>query len=267
MTTRQLNGKTALVTGASSGVGADIARELASRGCSVIITARREERLLALKNELESKYAVQVHVIVQDLSAPDAAEALFDQTEGKGLAVDILVNNAGLAIFGFYPEVSWQRERGLYELDIISVAHLTRTFLQPMLKRKSGQILLVASIMGMMPVPSFSIYAGAKAFVVNYGKSLGYELRNTGVSVTVVSPGTTATEFFEAAGQPVSYAEKLTMMKSGAVARSAVDAMLKRKPLKVIGFASVFAVVLTKFLPVWLAVWLTYTMMTLAPKK
>jgi uncharacterized protein len=267
MPTTQLDGKIALVTGASSGIGADIARELASRGCSVIIVARREERLLALKNDIESKYAVQVHAIAQDLTAPDAAEILFNKTEGKGLAVDILVNNAGLAIFGYYPEVSWERERKLYELDIISVAHLTRTFLQPMLKRNSGQILLVASIMGMMPVPSFSIYAGAKAFVVNYGKSLGYELRNTGVSVTVASPGTTDSEFFEAAGQPVSYAEKLTMMKSYAVARAAVNAMLKRKPLKVIGFASVFAVLLTKFLPVRLAAWLTYNMMTLAPKK
>lgn len=267
MPTLQLNGKTALVTGASSGIGAEIARDLAARGCNLVLVARREEKLLALKAELETKHGVSVHVIAQDLAVLNAAESVYTKTEAQGLAVDILVNNAGLAIFGYYPNITWERERNLYELDILAVAQLTRLYLKPMLERNTGYILMVASIMGMMPVPSFSIYAGAKAFVVNYGKSLAYELRKTGVSVTVASPGTTDSEFFEAAGQPVTLAEQLTMMKSSTVARIAVDAMLRRKPIKVIGPASILAVNLTKFMPARLAAWLTHTMMTFAPKK
>ncbi len=267
MSSKSLQGKNAVITGASSGIGAAIARDLASRGCNVILAARREEKLLELKKEIEGTYQVSARVMRVDLTQPDAVDSLYQQTEGSGTQVDILVNNAGLAIFGYYPEVTWERERELYELNVIALTRLTRLFLTGMLARKSGCIMLVASIMGMMPVPSFSIYAGTKAFVVNYGKSLNYELRNTGVHVTVVSPGTTDSEFFERAGQPVSYAENLTMMKSSAVARVAVNAMLNRRPIAVIGFASWFAVVLTKFLPTRAASWLTYTMMNFAPRE
>ncbi len=264
---KPLHGKTAIVTGASSGIGAEIARELAARGCSLILVARREEKLNQLKNELEKQCAVSVSVITLDLTAPNAPQTLFEKTEGAGLYVDILVNNAGYALFGNYAQMTWERERNLYELDLLVPAHLTRLFLKPMLARKSGYILQIASIMGLMPVPTFSAYAGAKAFLANYGRSLNYELRGSGVSVTVAAPGTTQSEFFDVSGQPVTLAEKLTMMKSAQVARLAVNAMLKRKPIQVIGAAGKFAVVLTKFLPSTAAAWLTYVMMTFAPQK
>ena len=267
MPTSNIHGQTALVTGASSGIGADIARDLASRGANLVLVARRKERLDALKQELETKHSVKVSTITQDLTAPNAAEIIFQETEGKGMQIDILVNNAGFAIFGNHAEMTWEDERKLYELDILAVAHLTRLFLKPMLKRNRGYIMMLASIMGLMPVPTFSAYAGAKAYLVNFGKSLSYELRKTGVSVTVIAPGTTNSEFFEAAGQPITIAEQLTMMQSSTVARVAVNAMLNRRHLKVIGPASKIAVVLTKFLPVRAAAWLTHTMMTFAPKK
>lgn len=267
MPAKTLQGKNAIITGASSGIGAGIARNLASRGCNVILVARREERLRALQSEIEKLYQVKVQVIPLDLTEANAAESLYQKTEGAGTEVDILVNNAGLAIFGEYPEITWERERNLYEVDIIAVAHLTRTFLRSMLNRKSGHVLLIASVMGMMPVPTFSSYAGAKAFVVNYGKSLNYELRNSGVNVTVASPGTTDSEFFNVAGQDITLAEKMTMMSSEKVAQLSVQAMLKRKPVAVIGGVSLFAVILTKFLPARAAAWLTYTMMMFAPQK
>lgn len=267
MSSPNLQKKNALVTGASSGIGADIARALAARGYNLVLVARREEKLRALQKEIEQAYSVSAQVIPLDLTLPNAAEILFQKTEGQGIEVEILVNNAGYALFGEYSEMAWEREENLYQLDMIVPAHLTRVFLKPMLARKSGYILLVASIMGLMPVPTFSSYAGAKAFMVNYGRSLSYELRNTGVSVTVAAPGTTESEFFEVSGQTMTLAEKLTLMKSPYVARVALNAMFKRKPIQVIGGASKAAVVMAKFLPSKAMSWVTYVMMTFAPQR
>ncbi|MGE5222639.1 MAG: SDR family NAD(P)-dependent oxidoreductase [Omnitrophica WOR_2 bacterium] len=257
-----LYGKTAVVTGASSGIGRDIARQLAKYGCDLVLVARREERLRILQQELVKAHARDVLILPFDLAAPGAIEALYQQTGGSGRVVDILVNNAGFAIYEDYPDIPWERERLLYEVNMLAVTHLTRCFLKDMLARNQGYILLVASIMGYFPVPVYTTYSASKAFLMNYGLSLSYELRKTGVSVTTVAPGATDTEFLQVSGQKLNLAERFFMMKSSDVARSAVQAMLQRRVKVVIGTRNILVVALLRLLPDRVASWLAHAIIS-----
>jgi hypothetical protein len=240
---------TALVTGASGGLGADFARELAARGANLVLVARREEALRALANEIEAQYKVLARVIPLDLAAPGAAQMLYDRMRAEQVAVDILVNNAGFGIYGLFHEVPWEQEQALLDLDILVVVHLTKLFLNDMLARKRGYILQVASIGAYQPSPTYASYSAAKAYVLNLGEALNYELRASGVGVTVVSPGVTATEFLKVAGQTPSLYQRMAMMKSRDVARIGVEAMLRRVPSVVPGFLNALTVFATRLMP------------------
>ncbi len=244
-----LRGKTALVTGASSGLGVDFARELSRRGCNLILVARREDRLRAVQQEIRQACGVSVENIVLDLAAPGAAGVLYQRTAGSGQVVDVLVNNAGFGVYGPHMRIPWEKEAEMLHLDMIVVAQLTKLFGKDMLARNFGYVLLVSSIGGYQPSPTYASYSAAKSFVLNLGEALNYELRKTGVGVTVVSPGVTATEFLKVAGQRTSLYQRLMMMKSADVARIGIEAMLRRRPSIVPGFLNALTVWANRLVP------------------
>ena len=245
----QLINKTALVTGASSGLGVDFARQLAARGASIVLVARREDQLQAVASTIEKDFGVKAHILAFDLAAPGAPQALYDQLQQRNLQVDILVNNAGFGIFGNFAEVPWEREKAMLDIDIIALTHMTKIFLQDMLKRKSGYILQVASIGAYQPSPTYATYSAAKAYVLMMGEALNYELRSSGVSVTVISPGVTATEFLKVSGQSASLYQRIMMMDSPTVARIGIENMLRRRSSVVPGFLNGLMAFSTRLMP------------------
>ncbi len=243
-----LHGKTALVTGASSGLGVDFARQLAARGCNLVLAARREDRLRELKEEIVARHGVFVEYVAMDLAAPDAPQRLYDQVEGAGRTIDILINNAGLGLFGEFVKVPWENTHQMLEIDMIAVTHLTHLFLPGMLERKYGYIMFLASIGAFQPTPTYAAYSAAKSYVLSFGEALHYELRGAGVHCTVFCPAVTRTEFLQVAGQRPTLYQRLSMMESDMTARIGVEAMLKGRSSVVAGWFSATFAFLTRFM-------------------
>ncbi len=215
-TTRPL----ALVTGASGGIGADLARELARHGHDLVLAARGVAAMEALAVELRNLGSA-VTVIAADLARPGAAAALADDLMRRGLAIDVLVNNAGLGAAGRFDRIDMARVGEMLYVNIVALTELTRLLLPGMIARRRGRIMLVASVAGFQPGPRMAAYFASKAYVLSLGEALAYELRGTGVSVTTLCPGATATNFFAVAGAGNSLmARRLRrMMASEDVAR------------------------------------------------
>ena len=232
-----LTGKWALVTGASSGLGADFARELASRGANLVLVARREERLQQVAAELVDEYSVEARVLTADLAAERAAEALYEQVSALGIQVDVLINNAGFGVYGHFVEEDWHEQRAMINLNVETLTGLTRLFSREMASRGFGCVLLVASTGAYQPTPHYAAYAASKSYVLSFGEALNFELKDSPVNVTVLSPGVTRTEFHDVSGQGRdNLYVRLTTMESERVARIGIEAMLKGKPSVVPGF-------------------------------
>jgi len=241
--------RTALITGASSGLGADFARHLARAGVNLILVARRMEAMEQLRREIEAYAAVQVTLIRQDLGLPGAPEQLYETIQGMGLRVDLLINNAGFGLFGEYIAIPADKERAMIELDVLVPLTLTRLFGQDMLDRKEGWILQIASIGGYQPNPLYAAYGAAKAFILNWGEALNYEWKQRGVAVSVLSPGITATEFLKVSGQKATLYQRLVMMTSPAVTRVGLNALAKGKPSVVPGLMNKLTLLSNRLLP------------------
>lgn len=232
---RVLAGRRALVTGASGGLGADFARELAARGCDLVLVARRREELDELAAELRAKHGVAVEPVPLDLLADDAPRLLGERLDAAGSAIDLLVNNAGFGLYGRFWEVPRQRERDLLALDVGVLVELTRLVVPGMIERGWGRVLQVSSIAAFQPTSLYATYGAAKAFVLAYGEAINHELRRTGVSCTTIAPGITATEFLRVAGQRPTFYQRLVMMRSPDVARIGIEALLAQRPSVVPG--------------------------------
>ena len=256
-----LAGRHALVTGASSGLGADFARELARRGAALTLVARREDRLRSLQRELAAAGA-EAEVVALDLNDPAAPDRLLAGAEAGRRPVDVLVNSAGLGLYGPFVTLDWARERAMLELDMIVPVHLTKLFLPGMLERRAGWILNIASIGAYQPSPLYASYSAAKSFVLNFTEALSYELRGSGVTATALSPGITATEFLQVSGQRATRYQRLTMMDSPAVARIGVEAMLKGRPSLVPGRLNAASVWSNRLMPRRLSAALANRLMT-----
>lgn len=260
---KEIRNKTALVTGASSGLGVDFARELAKEGANLILVARREERLKTVAAEIKQDFGVDVDVISMDLTQPDAPQTLYDRLKIEKKAVDVLVNNAGYGLFGKFTDLPWEKQKQMLDLDVIALTHLTKLFVPDMVARKFGAVLQVASIAAYQPAPTYASYAGAKSYVLSFSDALDHELRGTGVNVTTVSPGVTATEFLKVAGQKPTLYQRLVMMQSPEVARQGVRALLHQRRSLVPGFLNAFSAFLMRFIPRrWMTV-LAEAMMTI----
>ena len=216
-------GRTALITGASSGIGRALAPLLAARGCHLILTARRLDRLETLKAALGGAVRVELHP--EDLADPDGAARLCGVITAAGRDVDMLVNNAGIGSAGAFALSPWERDRLLLQVNIMAPVELTKRLLPSMLARGRGHVLFVGSVVGSMPVPLFANYAASKAYIRSLSEALAYETRHSGVRVTHVAPGSTATEFFEVAGYPRPVAQGGVVGSPHDVAAAAVAAM------------------------------------------
>ena len=188
-----------LITGASSGIGEVFARRLAARGRNVLLVARSDDKLVTLCNELGRSNSIRAQHVALDLSLPDSAERLFEETKKRGLSIDLLVNNAGFGSFGDFSKADLERELNMIDLNVKSLVELTYRFLQPMRERKQGAIINVASTAAFQAVPFMATYAATKAFVLSFSEALWEENRPFGIKVMALCPGVTETNFFEAA--------------------------------------------------------------------
>lgn len=236
----ELRGRTALVTGASSGMGVDYARELARRGVNLILVARRADALQRVAKELRDYHGIEVRVTPADLADGSVRERLYRELEAEDRHVDLLVNNAGFGLFGTFLESNWERMNQMLQTNIVALSHLTRLFAPGMVTRRWGRILLIASTAAFQPLPLYASYGAAKSYVLSLGVALNHELRGTGVSCTVACPGITATDFFQIAGQRPTLYQRMMTMSSAKVANIALKALLAQSPLIVIGRLNAF---------------------------
>jgi len=193
-------GTTALVTGASSGLGAEFARQLAARGADLVLVARRADRLDELAAELRSGHGIQTTVIAADLAVARPGAALAAGLQQKGIVVDTLVANAGFGTFGPFDQEDGDRVADEIALNVSGLVDLVHTFYPGMKERGRGALVTIASTAAYQPVPNMAVYGATKAFVLSFTEALWYEARHSGLRVLAVSPGATATEFFDIAG-------------------------------------------------------------------
>jgi uncharacterized protein len=195
-------GKWALVTGASSGIGRALAEQLGAGGANLVLTARRRERLTELGKRLRAAYGIRVEVLAADLAQPDSPEKIFAFTEERALQVDLLVNNAGLGSYGDFYTLDPKRELEIVQLNCSAVVCLTHLYVSGMVKRRTGDILIVASTAAYQAVPYMATYAASKAFDLLFAEALAEEVKRYGVRVCALCPGPTVSEFVAAAGIP-----------------------------------------------------------------
>ena len=204
-------GKTALITGASSGIGCAFARALAERGMSMVLVARSEEPLRALATELSQRYGVRAEVIPADLSQEGAARQIQQEVERRDLAPDLLVNNAGFGLNGFFETLSPERDHQQVMVDVAAVVDLTHAFVPSMLERAEGAAIInIASTAGFQPIPYMAVYGASKAFVLSFSQALAEEYRTRGLRVLALCPGATETPFFDNAGEAASIGRRRT---------------------------------------------------------
>jgi uncharacterized protein len=220
-------GKWALVTGASAGIGEALAVELAEAGVHLALTARRRDRLEALAERLRARYSIQTNVIVADLSQPEAPQQLFEATEGSGTSIDVLVNNAGFGEYGEFLHTRVETQVSMVQVNCAAVVHLTRLFLPAMVERRRGAVLIVASTAAYQPVAYMATYAATKAFDRMLAEALAEEMKHYGVRVSALCPGLTESEFAEVAGSRPN--EKRKPQSAQEVARLGLEALVQGK--------------------------------------
>jgi len=192
--------KTALITGASSGIGLEFARLFAHDHYNLVITARRKKKLRDIAQQLENDYAVNVTVIPLDLAKPDAPDELYNSIKEKKITIDALINNAGYGYHGSFKDTDWTKEQDMIRLNITALTHLTKLFVKDMLERNEGKILNLSSTAAFYPGPNMAVYYATKAYVQSFTEALSHELKDSGITVSVLCPGPTDTEFQERAG-------------------------------------------------------------------
>ena len=233
---------TAIVTGSSSGIGAEISRQLARRGHGVTLVARREDRLKELADELAQTHRVRTEVIAADLTDAHSRADLPAQVEARGLTVDILVNNAGFTTMGPVHKADRSAELAMIRTDVEAVVDLCTLFVRGMVTRRRGALLNTASTAAFQPLPGQAGYGASKAFVLSYSRALGAELRGTGVTVTALCPGPVETGFAEVAGITDEEAgeslPKFMWVPVADVARAAVDGLASGRPVVIPGAAN-----------------------------
>lgn len=219
---------TALITGASSGIGKELAHIHAKKGGNLVVVARSEQKLAQLKEELESTYGITVMIITKDLSIPEAAKEVYEEVNSAGIEIEYLINNAGFGGVGKFHERDWEQDSAMINLNILALTALTRFFLPGFVQRNSGRILNVSSTASLIPGPLQAVYYATKAYVTSFSNAIAEELRDTGVTVTALLPGATDTDFGKVSGM-----DKTELFNDTAdatsVAQDGYDAMMEGK--------------------------------------
>lgn len=237
--------KTALVTGASSGIGAALARLFAQRGYNLVIVARGRQALQDLADDLTRRHGASVAVLPKDLSLPEAPQEIVAELTRQGTQVDVLVNNAGFASYGAFAETDTQHELQMMQVNMVALTHLTKLLLPGMIQRRSGKILNIASTAAFQPGPLMAVYYATKAYVLSLSEALAEELRGSGVSVTALCPGPTRSGFQERAGMQESRLVQGEIMDVETVARAGYSALMSGRRIVIPGAqnrATAFAV-------------------------
>jgi short-subunit dehydrogenase len=252
--TRPSTRETALVTGASAGIGAALAKQFAAGGFDLILVARSRDKLEALAESLKAEHSVEVAVLPTDLSVHGAAKTLFDAVKKRKLAVDILVNNAGVLEMGAFRDMTPERHQELIGLNVAMLTDMTSRFLAPMLERGRGRILNVASIAAFQPVPSLATYAATKAYVLSLTEALSEELKGSGVSITALCPGITETGMVDRARETNAAASQLPPFLIGDVddvAAQGYAACMAGEVIRVPGALNLAASIAARAAPKW----------------
>ncbi len=243
---------TALVTGASSGIGETFARELAAKKTDLVLVARSQDKLEKLAIDLSNKYQIRTSVISQDLTEAQAGQLVFDTVQEQNLTVDLLINNAGFGDYGAFGDRPLSKQMAMVQLNISAVVELTGLFLPLMQQKRAGAIINVSSIAGFQPIPYMSVYAASKAFILNFSEALWAENKDLGVKILAVCPGPTESEFYNRADFPDSATglNGMTMASAEKVVKESLKALDKAQSTVVAGgFANQIIVNLPRLVP------------------
>ncbi len=242
--------ESALITGASRGIGRELAKQFARHGFNLVLVARDGKRLGEVARELKANFQIEISTIVADLSTPEAPQAIFKQIENEQLHIDILVNNAGIVSYGKFADTDMDHELQMMQVNMAGLTHLTKLFLQPMLARKRGSIVNVSSLGGYQPGgPLWAVYTATKSFVQSFSKALRVELRGTGVSVTIVCPGATDTSFKDTNQLERAKLYRFFDMSPARVASSAYRGIMRKQSVVIPGLANKILAIAGEFPP------------------
>lgn len=242
--------KTALITGASKGIGKELARVFASENCDVVLVARSQPELEQLEKELAEKYGVDVYVIVKDLTKENAANEVFNELKKNEIDVDYLVNNAGFGDYGAFADTPWERYEKMIALNMTALTHFCSLYTSDWKGRKKGKIMNISSTAAFQPGPMMAVYFATKSYVLLLSEAIGKELKNTGITVTTICPGPTSTHFGQESGMNASKLVKnVKILDAVKVARQSYNAMMRGKPVIISGNMNKIAPFFTRFMP------------------
>jgi short-subunit dehydrogenase len=249
---------TALITGASNGIGLELAKIHASKGGNLVLVARNKSKLDELKKELENQYKVSVYIIGKDLSVFNSAQEVYDETNKQNIKIDYLINNAGFGDFGMFVDSDWNKELQMINLNITTLTQFTKLYLQDMVKHRSGKIMNVASTAAFQPGPIMAVYFATKAYVLSFSEAVNNEVSDKGVTVTTLCPGATESGFQAAAAMEESNLVKgRKLPTSKEVAEYGYAAMLKGKTVAIHGLMNWILANSVRFTPRSLVVKIT----------
>ena len=244
--------RTALITGASSGIGLELAKLFAKDNYNLVLVARRKSQLERLALELSKEYSISVTIIAKDLSLPSSPEEIFNELKEKSIHIDILVNNAGTQVYGKFHKTDIEKELQLIQVNLVSLTHLTKMAVAEMSKRGCGKILNIGSTGSFTPSPLNAIYCATKAYVLNFSEGIAKDLEGTGITVTTLCPGATHTEFAEKAKMQNTRLFSSMVMNPDEVAKIGYRALIKGKRVVVAGLYNKLLVFSLRFTPRWL---------------
>lgn len=244
--------KTVLVTGASSGIGMELAKIFANNGYNLVLVARRKAQLEKLSDELTKKHHILTTIITKDLSQSTSPDEIFKELKEKKIQIDILVNCAGTQIYGEFQKTDIEKELQLIQINMVSLTQLTKLAIEEMMKRGAGKVLNIGSTGSFAPAPLNAIYCATKAYVLNFSEGIATDLKGTGISVTTLCPGATRTEFAEKAKIQNTWLFNLSVMSAEKVAKIGYKALFKGKRVEIAGMSNKLLAFSIRFIPRWL---------------
>ena len=230
--------KTALITGASGGIGYELALLLARDGFDCILVARSRDKLDELAARLESEFRVKTLVVARDLSKPTAVDEIYEEVSAASMSIDLLVNNAGFPVYGRFVDTDWQAELDMLQVNVVALTALTKLFVRGMVERRNGRILNLASTAAFVPGPLMAVYYASKAYVLSFSQALANELQGTGVTVTALAPGPTRTGFQKRGVMEDSRLVRGQIADAKSVAAAGYRGMMRGKTIVIPGFSN-----------------------------
>jgi short-subunit dehydrogenase len=247
--------QTALISGASAGIGRALAKVFAEHGFDLVVVARRQDELETLANSLQIAHGIEVTAITSDLTAPQAAQNLFQAVQRRGIHVEVLVNNAGINFHGDFKDITLEDHLELLQLNIVALTALTHLYVRPMVEHGHGRILNVASLGAFQPVPTLGVYAASKAYVLSFTEALAVELAGTGVTVTALCPGFTDTAMMTIASATTGHptpVPSLLIANAAQVAREGYQACMQGETVHISGRVNQLVALWMQYQPRWL---------------